>query len=84
MKYNLPPFNEIEKHGFFEQIVLDFSIKLFRNPVLGLSLGIILNILYIYSYFKSQSCISILLYLFLVYLLFSILLSKLANIRGNK
>ena len=83
MKYNLPPFNEKEKHGFFEQSILDFSIELFRNPVLGLSLGIILNILYIYSYFKSKSCLSIIFYIFIVYLLFSIILSKLANLRSN-
>ena len=84
MKYNLPPFNEKEKHGFFEQSILDFSTELFRNPVLGLSLGILLNILYFYSYCKSKSCISIIIYLFLVYLLISIILSKLANLRGNK
>ena len=77
MKYSLHPFNEKEEREFFEQKILDFSTNLFRNPKLGLSLAISLNLLYIYAYFKSKSVLSILLYLFLAYLILSIVLSKL-------
>ena len=84
MKYNLPPFNEKVPRGFFEQIILDFSSDLFKNPILGLALGIIINILYIYSYFKSKSCFSIIIYLFLAYLIYSIFLAQLAKFKRNK
>ena len=84
MKYNLPPFNEKVPRGFFEQIILDFSSDVFKNPILGLTLGIILNILYIYSYFKSKSCFSIIIYLFLAYLIYSIILSQLAKFKRTK
>jgi len=79
MKFDLPPFNEKVPHNFFEQTILDFSSDLFKNPYLGYTLAFLLNILYIYTYCKSKSCISIIIYLFLTYLLSSIILSQLAQ-----
>ena len=84
MKYNLPPFNEKVPRGYFEQSILDFSSDLFQSPLLGFALGIAVNILYIYSYYKSKSCFSILIYLFISYLLYSIIVSKLFKIKRNK
>ena len=84
MNYNLPPFNEKEKHGFFEQTILDFSTELFKNKVFGFALGIILNTVFIYSFFKYKSCFSIALFIFLVYMTFYIILFQLANPRRNK
>ena len=84
MNYNLPPFNEKEKHGFFEQNILDFSKGLFQNPLFGLALGIILNIVFFYSILKSKSCFSIIIYIFIVYLIFAIILFQLANLGKNK
>ncbi len=84
MKYNLPPFNEKVPRGYFEQSILDFSSDLFQSPLLGFALGIAVNILYIYSYYKSKSCFSILIYLFIAYLLYSIIVSKLFKIKRNK
>lgn len=84
MNYNLPPFNEKEKHGLLEQYILDFSEEQFKNPVFGLALCIILNVIFIFSFCKSKSCISIILYIFLVYLIFAIILFQLANFKRNK
>ena len=84
MKYNLPPFNEKVPRGYFEQSILDFSSDLFQSPLLGFALGIAVNILYIYSYFKSKSCFSIIIYLLIAYLLYSIIFSKLFKIKRNK
>jgi hypothetical protein len=84
MKYDLPPFNEKEKHGFIEQNLLDISSGLFKNQTLGFTLAILTNFLFIYLYFKSKSCISLLIYLFLVYIIISIIISQLANISKNK
>ena len=84
MKFNLPPFNEKVPRGYFEQSILDFSEELFKKPLMGLALGIMINILYIYSYYKSKSCFSIIIYLFLVYLVFSIIFSKIIRLKMNK
>ena len=84
MKYNLPPFNEKVPRGYFEQSILDFSSDLFQSPLLGFALGIAVNILYIYSYYKSKNCFSIIIYLFIAYLLYSIIFSKLFKIKRNK
>ena len=84
MKYNLPPFNEKEKRIIIEAKIFDFSSELFRNPKLGLFLVILLNILYIYIYFKTKSIISILLYFFLIYLLSSMIIANLFGIKRNK
>ena len=84
MKYNLPPFNEKVPRGYFEQSILDFSEDLFKKPLLGYALGIIVNILYIYSYYKSKSCFSIIIYLFLAYLIFSIIFSQITKLKRNK
>ena len=83
MKYNLPPFNEKVPRGFFEQSILDFSSELFKNPYLGYALAFLINILYIYTYCKSKSCISILIYLFMAYLLTSIILAQLAHFKKS-
>ena len=84
MNYNLPPFNEKEKHGFFEQNILDFSTELFKNKVFGIALGIILNTMFLYSFFKYKSCFSIAIFIFLVFMTFSIILFQLANLKRNK
>ena len=84
MSFYLYLLNEKEKHGFFEQKILDFSKGLFQNPLLGLALGIILNIVFFYSILKSKSCFSIIIYIFIVYLIFAIILFQLANLGKNK
>ena len=83
MKYNLPPFNEKVPRSFFEQTILDFSSELFKNPYLGYTVAFLINLLYIYTYYKSKSCISILIYLFMAYLLTSIILAQLAQFKLN-
>ena len=84
MKYDLPPFNEKEKRGFFEQRILEFSSMIFKNPIFGISLGIILNLIFLFSYFQSKNCLSTILNIFLVYLMFSIILFQLSNMQKNK
>ena len=83
MKYNLPPFNEVVKRGFFEQNILNFSTEIFRNPLCGIALSIILNIVFIFSCFKFKSCLSIIIYILLVYLLFAIILFQFLNLKRN-
>ena len=84
MKFNLPPFNEKVTRGYFEQSILDFSSNLFTIPILGLSLGIGINALLIYMYSQNKSCLSLFFYFILVYLIFSIILAQIINLKRNK
>ena len=84
MNMSLPPFNEKEKRTYIEETILNFSSQLFRNPKLGLALSLILNILYLYSYFKKKSTLSMLFQFILLYLISSIIISKLLNFKNNK
>ena len=81
MKYNLPPFNEKVPRGFFEQTILDFSSGLFKTPIIGYALALLLNVLYLYTYCKSKSCFSVIIYLFLAYLLSSLIFAQIARFR---
>ena len=84
MKYSLPPFNEKPKRGVIEQKIYNFSEDLFKTPILGIALLLAINLFYLYTYIKSQSVISLLLYLFLAYLIVSLSLAQLFNINRNK
>ena len=84
MKYSLPPFNEKPKKGFIEQQILNFSKEMFNYPIIGISFLLALNLLYIYSCLKSISIFSLLLYIFLYYLLISIILTKVLGLQRNK
>ena len=84
MKYNLPPFNEVVKRGLFEQHILDFSSELFKNQLFGIAISVIFNIVFLFSCFKVKSCLSIILYIFLVYLIFAIILFQISKFKRNK
>ena len=88
MKYNLPPFNEVVKRGFFEQHILDFSSELFKNQLFGIAISVIFsvifNIVFLFSCFKFKSCLSIIVYIFLVYLIFAIILFQISKFKRNK
>jgi len=84
MKYSLPPFNEKEKRGFIEEKVLDFSNQIFRTPLFGIILSIFLNLLFLHMYFRSRSVISILFYLYFIYLVISLLLARALGLKRNK
>lgn len=84
MKYSLPPFNEKPKRGFFEQKIFDFSEELFKSPILGISVLLIINLLYLYTYVKSRSLISLLFYLFLAYIILSMIVAKVLGLKRNK
>ena len=84
MKYSLPPFNEKPIRSALEQKIFNFSEEMFQSPILGIALLLTLNLVYLYTYIKSQSVISLLLYLFLAYLVVSLVLAQLLNVKRNK
>ncbi len=84
MKYSLPPFNEKPKRSYIEQKIFEFSYELFKSPIIGISILLVLNLIYIYTYIKSRSIISVLLYLYLAYLVISLVISKVLRLKRNK
>ena len=79
--YRVAEYPNQEK-GFFmdEQKFANFSKNLFKVPVFGYLSGIILNLVYLYSWRKGKSIISILFTLFIDYLIILILLKNVFKI----
>ena len=84
MKYSLPPFNEKEQREFFEQKILDFSMSLFKNKIIGIIISTILNVLYLYICFQKRSTTAIIFYLFLVYSAIIMIMTKIFNLKENR
>ena len=61
-----------------------FSKDLFRFPIFGIIYGIYINIIYIISWRKKMSIISILIRLFIHYIIIKIFLLKVLNINEIK
>ncbi len=76
--YRVAEYPNQEK-GFFmdEQKFAKFSKNLFKIPVFGYICGILLNIVYLNSWRKKKSILSIIMTLFVDYLIIQIILKKL-------
>jgi hypothetical protein len=61
-----------------------FSKDLFKFPIFGIIYGIYINIIYIISWRKKMSIISILIRLFIHYIIIKICLLKILNINEIK
>jgi len=81
--YRVAEYPNLEK-GFFmdEQKFAQFSKNLFRIPIFGYICGIFLNIIYLYLWKKKKNIFSILLNIFIDFLIISIILKKM-NITNN-
>ena len=84
MKYSLPPFNEKEQREFFEQKILDFSMSLFKNKIIGIIISTILNVLYLYICFQKRSITAIIFYLLIVYSTIIMIMTKILNLKENR
>ena len=84
MKYSLPPFNEKEQREFFEQKILDFSVSLFKNKIIGIIISTILNVLYLHICFQKRSTTAIIFYLFLAYSTIIMIMTKIFNLKENR
>ena len=69
---------------FDEQKFAKFSYDLFNFPILAIISGLYLNIVYILSCKKKMSIITILIRLFIHYLILQIILNKLLKLNGIK
>ena len=82
--YKVPEYPNQEKGFLFdEQKFANFSKNLFKVPYFGYFCGLCLNIVYIYSWRKNKSILSILMTLFIDYLIILIVLKKLLKSKGQ-
>ena len=84
MKYSLPPFNEREKRIFLEERILDFSSILFRIPVIGLIISVILNILVYKFYDKLEGKFFIVLCSLTCFYILSLIIEQLTSFQKNE
>ena len=84
MKYSLPPFNEREKRIFLEERILDFSSILFRIPVIGLIISVILNILLYKFYDKLEGKFFIVLCSLTCFYILNLIIEQLTSFQKNE
>ena len=81
--YRVKEYPNKEKGFFFdEEKFSKFSYDLFKFPIFAIICAIYLNIAYILSWKRKTSIITILLQLFVHYLIIQIILIKLLKING--
>ena len=59
-----------------EQTFSKFSKEIFQYPIFGIICGLYLNIIYMYSWRKNKNIFSLLIFLYVNYLIIEIILKK--------
>ena len=83
--YRVAEYPNQEKGFIFDEEKFGkFSQKLFKVPIFGYICGIITNLLYFYYWKNKKSILSILLNLFINYLIIEIILKNVLNVKEPK
>ena len=84
-EYKIPEYPNKEK-GFLidEEKFGQFSKDIFNSPIFAILCGIYINIIYILSWRKRMSILSVLIKLFIQYLIIEIIMKKIFKIDQNK
>ena len=67
-----------------EPYLSQFSKEIFKNAIFGYVIGIYLNLVYIYNWRKNKNIFSLLIILYINYLLIKIILGRLFKLEENK
>ena len=79
--YKVPEYPNQEKGFIFDEPKFaHFSKTIFKFPILGYLIGIILNLLYLFLWKKGRSIISIMITIIINYLIIGIILKKVFKI----
>jgi len=84
-EYKVPEYPNQER-GFIldEQKFAKFSYDLFNFPIFAILSGVYLNIVYLFSCIRKMSIISIVINIFIQYLIIRFILEKLLKANGIK
>ena len=66
----LPEISQSRKRKILEAKILIFSQKLFKNPLIGIIISILFNIIYFYNWFIKRTMFSTFIFLYLTFLFF--------------
>ena len=69
MKVDIPPIAKSQRSGFIDEKILEFSKELFEIPLYGFGIATILNIFYLYYWYKRASLFSLIYFIFLFYII---------------
>lgn len=81
---DIPPIDEFERKSVIKMKIMNFSNELMENKVFGIIMVIAINVLYLYCIIKRLNLFSVITYIFLLYLLSIILLSKIFKLNKPK
>ena len=76
MKYDIPPVARSQRSGILDEKILQLSNELFEIPLFGYGISGIINILFIYLWYKKVTFFSLIFFLFLYYLIIRIIQIK--------
>jgi len=76
MKFDIPPIEKSKRSGLLDETVLKLSKGLFEIPLFGYGIAIIVNILFIYLWYKRTTFFSLCFFFFLYYIIIRIIQIK--------
>ena len=73
MRENVPPIAESKRANCLDEKILEFSSDLFKIPQFGYAISLILNLLYFYLWCKKTTIFSLIIRIFLFYLVIKLI-----------
>lgn len=76
MNTDIPPVARSARSGIVDETILKISGELFEVPFFGYGIAIIINILYVYYWYKRATFFSLLYFIFLFWLIIRVIQTK--------
>ena len=73
---DIPPVERSKRSDFLDEEILQISENLFENHLFGYGVGIILNVFYLYYWYKRATIFSLVNFLVLYYIIIKIIQIK--------
>ncbi len=80
MKSGFPQFAKSQRSGFIDEKILELSQELFEIPLFGYGIAAILNIFYLYYWYKKASLFSLIYFIILFYIITKIIQTKILGL----
>ena len=76
MKTYIPLVEQRQRTDLLDEVLLDHSKELFKIPYFGYGIAVIINIIYLYHWYKRATLFSLFINIFLAYLIVKIVQDK--------
>ena len=84
MRENVPPIAESKRANCLDEKILEFSSDLFKIPQFGYAISLVLNLLYIYLWYKKTTIFSLIIRVFLFYLILKLIQKQIFEVKINQ